>query len=252
MRLTTIIFLGFLYSFQPLFAAGPEQLIEQANTAYLEGQYSYAIELYESVLDQKLEAHGLYYNLGNAYFKDNRLGPAILNYERALRIKPGDNNTMFNLEIAHGRIVDRINDTPLIFYEKRWRSMNSSFSIDTWAKLALLFLALTLALFGGYLFFKTRSMKKAAFGLSLLGLLFMTISFFSARAQYYHTFQKKEAIIMAQRATAKSSPGDANPDLFVIHEGSKASITGELGDWVEIRLANGNIGWVKKTMLEVI
>lgn len=252
MRKTLIIFIGLLIAVQTLISAGPKQLIEQANTAYLEGQYSYAIELYESILKQKLEAHELYYNLGNAYFRENRLGQAILNYERALRIKPNDNNTLHNLEIAQGRIVDRINATPVLFYEKWWRSMHSAFHTNTWAKLALLFLTLTLAFFGGYLFFKTRGMKKLAFSLSLLGLFFMTISFLSARAQYYHTFQKKEAIIMVQRATAKSSPADTSPDLFVIHEGSKALITRELGDWSEIRLANGNIGWVKNTTLELI
>lgn len=252
MRPTIIIFLGLVFLFQPLFSASSDQLIEKANAAYVDGQYSYAIELYEELLKQNLEAPQLYYNLGNAYFKENRLGQAILNYERALRLKPGDDNTIYNLEIARGRMVDLINPTPLIFYERWWKLIFTMFSADTWAKLALVFLTLTLSFVGSFLFFKTRGMKKVAFGLTLIGILFMLLSFFSARAQHYHTFEKKEAIVMVQRATAKSSPGDNSPDLFVIHEGSKAQITGELGQWYEVRLANGNVGWVKKSALEII
>jgi tetratricopeptide (TPR) repeat protein len=248
----TIFFIALLFGFQPVMAANPNELVEQANMAYVDGQYSYAIEIYEALLEQKLEASELYYNLGNAYFKENRLGPAILNYERALKIKPGDENTLFNLEVARARTVDHINPVPLIFYENWWRSFYSFFGTDAWARLGLLFLVFSLIFLGGFFFFHTRGLKKLGFGLALFSLLLMSISFLAARTQYHNAFKKREAIVMTPRATAKSSPGESSPDLFVIHEGSKARITGELGEWYEIRLANGNVGWVKKTALEMI
>lgn len=248
----TLFLTALLCSFQLLLAANPNELIKQANTAYIDGQYSYAIELYEAILEQNLEAAELYFNLGNAYFKENRLGHAILNYERALRIKPGDENTLFNLNVARARTVDRINPVPLIFYENWWRSFYSFFSTDTWAKLGLFLLVFSLVSLGGFFFVQTRGLKKLGFGLSLFCLLLMSVSFFAARSQYHNTFKKREAIVMTPRATAKSSPGDSSPDLFVIHEGAKAKITSELGDWYEIRLANGNVGWVKKSALEMI
>lgn len=247
-----ILFFAILTIVFPIQAADPNQLIEEANKAYINGEFSYSIELYESVINQKLEAPALYYNLGNAYFKENKFGPAILNYERALRLKPGDEDTRFNLEVARSRTVDQINPVPLIFYEKWWKGAFSLFSPDTWAILALIFLVTALAMLGVFFFCRTRGIKRNSFFVALFFLFLTVLCMVSARAQYYHLFQKQEAIVMVPRATAKSAPDETSPDLFVIHEGSKSLITNELGDWFEVRLQNGNVGWVKKSALEII
>jgi len=243
---------GLLFLLPPAVKAAPSDIIRQANEAYVNGQYSYAIELYESVIKQGLEAPELYYNLGNAYFKENTYGAAILNFERALKLKPSDENTLFNLEVARARTVDRINPVPLIFYERWWKNFYSKFSVDGWSWLIIVLLVAVLTALGGFFFSRTRGMKKTAFGITLVFALALLVCFAAVRAQYSNTHKGKDAIVMVPRATAKSSPGEASPDLFVIHEGSKARITGELGEWYEVRLANGNVGWVKKSALEVI
>lgn len=243
---------GLLF-FMPLLAkADSADIIRQANEAYVDGQYSYAIELYESLLEQKLESPELYYNLGNAYFKENLLGAAILNYERALKLKPSDENTLFNLEVARARTIDRINPVPLIFYERWWRNFYGMLSVDGWSWLLIVMLIAMLLSLGGFFFSRTRGMKKTAFGISMVFVVALLVSLAATRAQYHNTHKRLDAIVMVPRATAKSSPGEASPDLFVIHEGSKARITGELGEWYEIRLENGNVGWVKKSALEII
>ncbi|MDX9940933.1 MAG: tetratricopeptide repeat protein [Bacteroidales bacterium] len=249
---TGLLFLTILTLVLPLRAAKPDQLIEQANQAYVLGEYSFAIELYESVVKQKLEAPGLYYNLGNAYFKENKFGLAILNYERALRLKPGDEDIRFNLEVARSRTVDQINPLPLIFYERWWKGFYSLLSPNTWAVFVIILLVVSMVLFGFFFFSKTRPFKRVSFFFALLFLFLTLICMISARAQYYHLFQKEEAIVMVPRAVAKSAPDETSPDLFVIHEGSKSRITNELGDWFEVRLANGNVGWVKKSSVEII
>ncbi|MBW6497709.1 MAG: tetratricopeptide repeat protein [Bacteroidales bacterium] len=243
---------GLLFLSPLLLKASPEELIRQANEAYVNGQYSYAIELYESVIEQELESHELYYNLGNAYFKENLFGAAILNYERALKLKPSDENSLFNLEVARTRTIDRINPVPLIFYERWWKNFYSKLSVDGWSWMIIFLLLGFLAAMGAFFFSRTRGMKKTAFGVSLIFAVAMVVSLAAVRAQYSNTYKRKDAIVMVPRATAKSSPGEASPDLFVIHEGSKARITSELGEWYEVRLANGNVGWVKKYALEVI
>lgn len=247
-----ILFVAILFLGMPVRGMEPNDLIEQANQAYVNGEYSYSIELYESIIKQKLEAPELYFNLGNAYFKENDFGLAILNYERALRLKPSDENIRFNLEIARSRIVDQINPVPLIFYEQWWKSFYSLFSPNTWAVMVILFFVISLILLGVFFFSGIRGIKKASFSFALLFLLLTLVSLGSARAQYYHLYQKQEAIVMVPRVTAKSSPDETSPDLFVIHEGSKARITNELGDWYEVRLVNGNVGWLKKSSLEII
>lgn len=252
MKRLAVFFLGILFYLFPANSAEPGELVRQANEAYVNSEYSYAIELYELVLEQKLESFELYYNLGNAWFREGRYGKSILNYERALRFRPSDENTLFNLEVARARTVDRINPVPQIFYERWWNNFVALLSTDGWSFFALALLVLTLSFLGVYFFSRTRGVKKAAFGLAFVFGLLCFMAFGLARTQYARTHQQLEAIVMVPRATAKSSPGESSPDLFVIHEGSKARITTELGDWYEVRLANGNVGWVKKSALEII
>jgi tetratricopeptide (TPR) repeat protein len=235
-----------------LHATAPAELIKQGNEAYSRGEFSYAIELYEQVIDAGLEAPELYYNLGNAYFRENQLGPAILNYERALRLRPNDESVRHNLEVANNRIIDLIEPVPVIFYERWWQQFLSLMSMDEWAIAGIISLVLFLVMLSVYFFSRTSGVKKWAFGLSLLLFIVTFTTFSAAQKQYQRLFLHPEAIVFVPRVTAKSAPGDASPDLFVIHEGSKVKITDELGEWYEVRLANGNVGWVKKQSLEVI
>jgi len=218
---------------------------ERANQAYINGEYAYAAELYEEMLSGGLEAAALYFNLGNAYFKENRLAHAILNYERARLLKPFDDNIMYNLELARSRTTDRIETVPLIFYERWWQRFILYQSVDGWAKTGLIMLVLALLAALGYFFTAAVVMKKTGFFLALLLLFFAGISFIAAQRQYVQFYLQTDAIVFSPRVTAKSSPNPASPDLFVIHEGTKVRITNELGEWSEIRLENGNVGWLK-------
>ncbi len=158
-------------------------LVEQANEAYIKGEYSYAIELYEEVIANQKEAAELYHNLGNAYFKETRLGPAILNYERALRLSPNDDNIRFNLEIARSRIADRIEPVPLIFYERWWKGFLNLQAVDGWAITGLIFLVIFLGCLSLYFFSRKTGFRKIGFSLSLFFLLMTGICFFAANRQ---------------------------------------------------------------------
>ena len=85
-----------------------EEKIKEAETAYVSEDYAKAIELYEDVLLNYGDSYEVYYNLGNAYYKTGKIAPAILNYERALLINPGDGDIRFNLEMARLKAVDKI------------------------------------------------------------------------------------------------------------------------------------------------
>lgn len=227
-------------------AADPAQKIEQANQAYIQGEYLHAIELYEEVLSMELESAALYYNLGNSYFKVHRLAPAILNYERALRIKPFDENIRHNLEVARSQTIDQIEPVPLIFYEKWWKAFIFLLSIDKWSVLGLitLFVGLMALLF--YLFSGRVGVKKWSLGMSVMLLVGSFLSFLAAHSQYSHNFKRDDAIVFTTRVTAKSSPQETSSDLFVLHEGTKVTINDGLGEWVEVTIENGNVGWLKK------
>ncbi len=230
-------------------AAEPAQIIEQANQAYIQGEYLYAIEQYEQVLAMGLESAELYYNLGNSYFKENRLAPAILNYERALQMKPFDENIHYNLDIARSRIIDRIDPVPVIFYERWWKAFIYLLDIDRWAIFGLVALFLGLISLLWYLFSGKVVLKKLTLALSVVLLVAAGMAFLAAHRQYIHHYHRHDAIVFLPRVTAKSAPGADSPDLFVIHEGTKVTIIDTLGEWAEIRLANGNVGWLQQSAI---
>ncbi|MFO7978254.1 MAG: tetratricopeptide repeat protein [Bacteroidales bacterium] len=229
-----------------------EEIYQQGNQAYLNEEYSYAIELYQQVLDSGMMAPELYYNLGNAYFRENQIGPAILNYERALRLQPNDENIQHNLEVAREQTVDLIEPVPVIFYERWWRSFILLFSVNEWSYAAIGGLFLLIISLSFYLLTSSRAVKKATFGASLIFLLLSAGAFTAAHYQYQHLYKKAHGIIFSPRVMVKSAPGEASQDLLVIHEGTRVSITDHLGEWYEVRLENGSVGWVSKSSVEVI
>ncbi len=230
----------------------PQQVINRANEAYSRSEYSYAAELYEEVLAQGLEAAELYYNLGNAYFKSNRMGKAILNYERALRLNPSAENIRYNLELANNRTVDSTEQRPLLFYEKWWQNTYNMQSAGGWAITGLIFLTVFFILTALYLFAGSRSHKQITFYTGLLFFVLTCFSFVFAQKQHNRVTADDIAIIMSPRVAVKSAPSAQSPDLFLVHEGTKVTIRNQLGEWLEIHLPNGNVGWIKKETLDVI
>jgi len=229
-----------------------EQTIAKANKAYTEGFYANAAELYKSVLSTGYESVDLYYNLGNACFKQNDFSSAILYYEKAHKLDPGNEDLNFNLKIANTKITDKIEPIPEMFYKRWYRSLIGSFSVDKWAKIGWVFLCLGLFLGLFYIASKQLFIRKVGFW---LGITFILLSLFSslfAWQNYNEIMHRKEAIIFAPTVTIKSSPDEKSVDLFVLHEGSKVELIDNIGSWYEIRIANGSIGWLPSSAVEKI
>jgi tetratricopeptide (TPR) repeat protein len=243
-----VLFAGCLQSM----AADPQGKLQKANQAYVSEEYAHAIELYESIIDTGYEAALLYYNLGNAYFREEKIGKAILNYERAMRLDPKNEDAQFNLRVANARIVDQITPVPVIFYKRWWSSVYNLFSTDGWAWASFVLLFFTVTGLAAFFIFRSVRNKKTALSISLLFFLLTVVSILAARETYYQRNILREAIVIVARTSVKSSPSQESLDLFFIHEGTKSQLTRELGEWYEIRLANGNVGWVQKTAIEAI
>ncbi|MCD7973823.1 MAG: tetratricopeptide repeat protein [Candidatus Azobacteroides sp.] len=225
--------------------------ITEADKVYTEGNYAEAAELYEKELEKGVSAR-LYYNLGNAYFKTNQFPAAILNYERALLMAPGDSDIRFNLEMAKSRIPDRIVSIEKFFLVKWVDDLQNIQSSDGWAKLGIiLFILLIICLF---LFFFGRftMLRKGSFYLGcLLILLVICCNIFSYKQKQKLT-NKEYAILFEPSVTVKSSPQPDGQELFVIHEGVKVYIRTTLNGWCEIELEDGKVGWIPLSMVERI
>ncbi|NLF43990.1 MAG: tetratricopeptide repeat protein [Bacteroidales bacterium] len=225
---------------------------QEALDAYQKGEYQYAAGLYEEILSQGQHAYELYYNLGNAYFKQNLFAKSILYYEKALRLKPNDENTLFNLNVARTKTIDKIEPLPELFFKKWWKGLIGIQNTGSWAYTCIILWVFLLASIAVFLAAKTIGIKKIAFSLAIALLALNILSFTLAYKSYQNLTNKNEAIIMSQRLTAKSAPNAGSTDLFVIHEGAKVHITDRMTEWVEIKLDNGSVGWIKTGTFELI
>lgn len=227
-------------------------LFEKGNLAFTSKYYQQAIECYEKIISSGFESSELYYNLGSAYFRQEDYPSAILNFEKAKKLDPGDEDINHNLKVANTKTVDKIEELPEFFMVRWWKILRNFFSFNTWAIMGIVFLVIALSLFGFYLFSTFLKRRKFSFWTSIVLICLMILSFSCAQSQYSNATSTKEAIIFTPSVTAKSSPDINSTDLFVIHEGTKVRVTDNIGDWSEIKIANGSVGWVNTSVFKVI
>ena len=226
--------------------------IKSAETAYAAEKYDLAIELYESILMNYGASAELYYNLGNAYYKSGKIAQAILNYERAILIKPGDSDIRYNLDMVRQQTVDRIEPLQEFFLKKWIRSLQNLISVDYWAMIGItgfVFFVCCLILF---FFSKWMYLKKIGFYLGIVLIITVIIANIFAFNQKKYLEDRRGAIIFSPTVTIKSSPDNSGTDLFLLHEGTKVFIRNSVGDWNEIDLEDGNRGWINKKDIVII
>lgn len=224
---------------------------EMAVEAYAKGDFKQAIRLYEELAEEG-EAATLCFNLGNAYYKDGQTAKAILNYERALLINPGMGDARFNLEMARQKTVDKIEPVGEFFLVSWKNALQETMSVDAWSIGAIVLFLLFIALLFLFLFMRIVWVKKVSFFLGLFMLLASILANVFAADLKQRKLERKVAIILAPTVTVKGSPDRSGTDLFILHEGTKIFIKSKLGDWSEIVLEDGNVGWMPSKAFEII
>ena len=222
------------------------------DSAYVAGDYHKAVAIYEALL-QSGQSADIYYNLGNAYYRLDDVTHAVLNYERALLLSPGDADIRFNLQMAQSKTVDKVVPESEMFFVTWYRSVVNLSSVDGWADMSLMALALAIVLALVYLFANPIWMRKLGFfGAAAMLVLFLLGNLF-AWQQKKEFAVRRGAIIMQGAVTVKSTPATDGTDLFILHEGTKVVITdNSMSDWTEIRVPDGKQGWVERKQIEVI
>ena len=227
-------------------------LLQKANEHYTKEEYKQAIDDYNKILMTNMESSEVYFNLGNAYYKTKQYTLSILNFERAKLLAPDDEDIAFNLQVANQHVVDSIQELPGIFIVRWWNSLVNSQTTDAWAVISISGFILFLVLLGFYFFARTGEVKRVSFWAGCFLILLTIFSWSFAAQQKSRLVNHLEAIVMQPTVTVKSSPSEKGTNLFVIHEGLKVKITDKLGDWVEIKLADGNKGWLQTESVERI
>ena len=233
-------------------ALSDEALWDKANTAYINNDFGAAAATYELLLERGMSSAKLYYNLGNACFKEGRTGKAILCYRRALRLAPGNADIRHNLSVAEADTKDDIEAIPEFFLASWLRGVRHTMGCTAWTLLSLGFLLLAVGAFLLYLLAARLTLRKAGFyGTIAAGALFVLATVFAA-GERRELRDRTQAVVMAPAVSVKSSPDRSAKDLFVLHEGTTVRIVDRLEEWCEVAIADGKKGWIEAKRIEII
>ena len=224
----------------------------QADSAYQQERYQQAVQLYEQLL-KRGESADIYYNLGNAYYRMDDITHAVLAYERALLLSPGDADVRFNLQMARAKTIDKIVPESEMFFVTWYRSLVRLMSVDAWARTAIVSLLCAMLLVLVYIFAQRIWLRKVGFfGGVLFLVVFVAANVFGFQQQR-SLIHRTGAIIMQSAVPVKSTPSKNGTDLFILHEGTRVNIIDDtMRDWREIRVADGKSGWVELKEIEII
>ena len=229
-----------------------DTLMNAGNNAYQSGKWREAITCYAQIDSIGYQSADLYYNLGNAFFKNGDKAHALLWYERALRLSPNNEDIEHNIAFVNQQIIDKIEVLPQIFIVAWWNKFSGLFTSNGWAILSIICAFVVVAALLLFLLATSSVLRKVGSTFLSIGLIIGIFAVIFAAREKTRYNRYPEAIIMQKVVSAQSAPADNGKELFVIHEGLKISITDYNGSYLEIRLPNGEKGWILREMVEVI
>ena len=225
---------------------------QNADDEYAKGNYQQAIKDYQEILKTGVSSE-IYYNLGNAYYRTDNITQALLSYERALQLSPGDNDIRFNLQYARSKTIDKITPETEMFFVTWYHSLVNFTSVDRWANTAIVSIVMALLLILVFLFAPQMWARKSGFYGSAVFLLLFAFANLFAFQQKHELETKQGAIVIAPTVNVKKTPAASGTDVFVIHEGTRVDITDRgMKQWRGIKLADGREGWLKTSQIEEI
>lgn len=225
---------------------------QNADDEYAKDNYQQAIKDYQEILKTGVSSE-IYYNLGNAYYRTDNITQALLAYERALQLSPGDNDIRFNLQYARSKTIDKITPETEMFFVTWYHSLVNFTSVDHWANTAIVSIVMALLLILVFLFAPQMWARKSGFYGSAAFLLLFAFANLFAFQQKHELETKQGAIVIAPTVNVKKTPAASGTDVFVIHEGTRVDITDRgMKQWRGIKLADGREGWLKTSQIEEI
>ncbi len=229
-----------------------ESAFREGNVAFQKDDFEGAIDAYQGLIDAGYESGALYYNLGNAYYREGNIAMAILNYERAMRRMPADEDLLHNLEVARLQTIDRIEPVPRLFLWDYLRAVEDHLDISTLTATAycgylICLVAIALLVLSGGVRVRKYGLIACVISLLTMG---MTVSMLAKKISSLE--EKNHGIVVAEIADVKNAPDDEGPDIFILHSGTKVKLLDRLEEWIQIRLEDGKVGWLTADDLEII
>ena len=232
----------------PLLSFGNDNantLFAKGNSLYTKGQYKEAFSTYQEVLKDGYQSAALYFNTGNAAYKNGDIPSALLYYEKAHKLSPGDDDINFNIRYVNLKTTDKVDEAPEFFLNRWGKAFILSFSLSTLSVLSIIFILIGSVTLIIYFFANEFNIKKFSFYASVLFFFLGLLTIFIAGRQSSYFDNHKQAIIFTSAVDVKGGPVEQSKTLFVIHDGTKVNVFESNSNWIKIGLANGNVGWIK-------
>lgn len=226
-----------------------QDAFEKGNEQYRNGQFAEAAASYEAILREDLESAELYFNLGNAYYKLDSVALSIYNYEKALRLDPGNKDAKINLVLANTKVIGDITEVPEGGLSKFLAGLTGMYHYDTWAWIAIGASVASLLLFCGFYFGNTNVMKRAFFAAMGASLLLVIVAIAAAFYAKGKAETARPAIVFANMAVVRAEPSATAQDGLIVHEGTKVYVDEEKGSWKKITLADDTAGWIESNAI---
>jgi tetratricopeptide (TPR) repeat protein len=233
-------------------AQNANDLFSSANDLYKNEKFEKAIERYKEIESKGLISSELYYNLGNSYYKLNKVGPSIYYFEKALKKNPLNEDVKNNLIFAKRLALDKIEELPKTVFQRFNINYLQQLSYNQWAIVVIVFSVLGSLLFLLFYFADMPSIKRFYFVTSsvsfilLIGVLIITFN------QYSLSKNNKEAIVFAEETEVRNAPTFNSEEVFTLHEGTKVLVLDAIDSWKKIKLADGKIGWIIADEIKVL
>tara|TARA_R110002051_G_scaffold225386_1_gene288324 strand:- start:88 stop:816 length:729 start_codon:yes stop_codon:yes gene_type:complete len=227
-------------------------LFDEATEAYNKGKYNQAIENYEKIIENGEHSAALYFNLGNAYYKLNKIAPSIYYYEKSLLLDPSDPEVKNNLGFARNMTLDAIDQMPETGIGKIFSGITGFLSFDQWAITSIVFILLFVLGYIAFYYLSYSSQKRIAFIASMASLVLSIVAVFIAYLEYTSYRAEQPAIVFENEVIVKSEPNNRSQETFRIHEGTKVFVLDTLSDWNKIKLADGKTGWLPSQNIKLL
>lgn len=245
-----LVVLFFAYS--NVYSQSNSEIFEEANELYRNEKYVEAIGLYEKIEASGMVSSELYYNLGNAYYRLNKVAPTIYNLEKALLINPQNKDAANNLVFAKRMAIDAIEELPKTFFQKLEIEIIGQLSYNQWAYAAVICSVLSCLFFLFFYFSYIPMRKRAYFIISVLSLFLFVVSLLCTFQQYDTSSTTIEAIVFDEKVSVKNAPLTSGIEVFELHEGLKVLVLDEVDVWKKIKLSDGKTGWIEGASLKIL
>jgi len=244
----TIIFIIASFSF----AQNEEEIFQQGNEYFQKKQYDNAIESYRKLVNSGYEGTALYYNLGNAYYREGKIGYAILYYEKALKLSPGDEDIKHNLALANLKTIDKLESFPKFFLFEWWEGLLALFSAYGWTIVTYIFYILLILSVAFYFYSRSHYQQRVVVISGLSGFILLVLSCTLLVIKLNKELNIKSGVVVENTVNVKLSPDAGSNDAFIIHEGLKVRLEDEVDNWIKIRLEDGKVGWIQESDAKII